>query len=125
MTLPADPDVTFRWSETGAREVAVAERDGAVVGYVQLEYLWGKLPYIARVRVEPAARRRGVGRGLIAFLTRELAGRGHAVLYSSSQADEPEPQAWHRHMGFVECGILNGVNEGGVGEVFFRLPLRG
>jgi hypothetical protein len=26
---------------------------------------------------------------------------------------------WHRHMGFVECGFLAGVNSGGVGEVFF------
>jgi len=34
--------------------------------------------------------------------------------------DEPEPQAWHRHMGFVECGIINGINENGIGEVFFR-----
>jgi hypothetical protein len=23
-------------------------------------------------------------------------------------------------MGFVECGIINGINENGIGEVFFR-----
>lgn len=46
------------------------------------------------------------------------------ALYSSSQVDEGEPQAWHRHMGFVECGILAGVNEGGVGEVFYQKALR-
>ena len=37
----------------------------------------------------------------------------------SSQVDEAEPQAWHRHIGFVECGILAGLNEGDVGEVFY------
>ena len=45
------------------------------------------------------------------------------MLYSSSQADEPEAQAWHRRMGFEECGIVSGINEGGIGEVFFRRPL--
>lgn len=37
---------------------------------------------------------------------------------SSSSEDEAEPQAWRRHMGFVECGFIAGMNEGGVGEVF-------
>jgi hypothetical protein len=23
-------------------------------------------------------------------------------------------------MGFEECGIINGINDGGIGEVFFR-----
>lgn len=45
------------------------------------------------------------------------------MLLSSSQADEFEPQTWHRHMGFVECGRLEGINEGGVDEVFFRKQL--
>jgi len=45
------------------------------------------------------------------------------VLFSSSQANEPEPQAWHRHVGFEECGFIAGINEGGVGEVFFRKVL--
>jgi hypothetical protein len=37
--------------------------------------------------------------------------------------DESAPQAWHRWMGFEECGFLAGMNEGGVGEVFFRKAL--
>lgn len=43
-------------------------------------------------------------------------------LYSSSQANEAEPQQWHRHMGFAECGIINGINDG-IGEVLFVKPL--
>ena len=42
---------------------------------------------------------------------------------SSSQADEPEPQTWHRAIGFEECGIISGLNEGGIGEIFFRKKL--
>lgn len=103
-----------------AGEVAIAERAGERVGYARLEYLWSKLPYLALIRVAPVHQRQGVGRSLLAFLEEELRARGHAALLSSSQADESEPQAWHRRQGFAECGILAGVNSGGVGEVFFR-----
>lgn len=104
-------------------DVFVAERDGEHVGYLRLGYLWAKLPYIELIRVLESHRRAGVGRALLAFIEADAAASGHAVLYSSSQADEPEPQAWHRRMGFEECGLLAGVNKGGIGEVFFRKRL--
>jgi N-acetylglutamate synthase-like GNAT family acetyltransferase len=106
-----------------AGDVFVAERAGERVGYLRLEHLWAKVPYVELIRVLAPHRRRGVGRALLAFVEADAAARGHAVLYSSSQADESEPQAWHRRMGFEECGFLAGVNEGGVGEVFFRKRL--
>lgn len=106
--------------QIAAGEVWIAE-DGAVpLGYLRLEYLWGRIPYIALIRILPAYRGRGAGRALLAAVEQQLAPGGHPWLYSSSQADEPEPQAWHRHMGFTECGFLAGVNAGGIGEVFFR-----
>ena len=100
-------------------EVFVAERGGEQLGYLRLEYLWSRLPYIAMIQVAPPHRRQGVGRALLAHLAGALVEQGHAILYSSSQADEPEAQAWHRRVGFEESGI----NEGGIGEVFFRKPL--
>lgn len=30
-----------------------------------------------------------------------------------------EPQQWHRHVGFKECGIIHAINEGNIGEIFF------
>ena len=101
-------------------DVWVALHGGERVGYLRLEWLWSAVPYVALVRVLEAHRRRGVGRALVAAAERAAAERGQAALYSSSQADEPEPQAWHRHVGFEECGLIAGLNEGGVGEVFFR-----
>ncbi|HTE47374.1 MAG TPA: GNAT family N-acetyltransferase [Gemmatimonadaceae bacterium] len=101
------------------RNIAVAELDGRPVGALHLEYLWGTRPYVALIRVDSAAQRQGVGRALLAFISSDLASAGHQQLFSSSQADEAEPQAWHRHMGFVECGFIAGINAGGVGEVFF------
>jgi ribosomal protein S18 acetylase RimI-like enzyme len=104
-------------------ELVIAELAGERVGFLRLEYLWSMLPYIAMIRVSAAHRQQGIGRALLAFLESVLREHGHTVLMSSSQADEPPPQAWHRHMGFEECGILSGINPGGVGEVFFRKVL--
>jgi N-acetylglutamate synthase-like GNAT family acetyltransferase len=108
------------------REVVVAERGERPVGYARLEYLWSSVPYLALIRVTPPAERgRGVGRALIGYLEEFLRRAGHEALYSSAQADEPKSQAWHRRAGFEECGMISGINRGGVGEVFFRKRLGG
>lgn len=104
-------------------EVLIAESAGERVGFLRLEYLWSQVPYIALIRVLEPYRQQGVGRAILAFLESYLCEHEHTVLMSSSQVDEPPPQAWHRHMGFVECGFLAGINPGGVGEVFFRKTL--
>ena len=104
-------------------DVVIAEWNGKRVGYVRLEYLWSIVPYISLIRVLPEYRRQGVGKALLRFIETFLRDAGHEALYSSSQADEPEPQAWHRHVGFEECGFIAGINDG-VGEVFFRKRLR-
>ena len=104
-------------------DVFIATCDGREVGYLRLEYLWSRHPYVELIRVAVPDRRSGVGRALLSYAEAEAEAHGHVALYSSSQTDEPEPQAWHRHMGFEECGLLAGVNDGGVGEIFFRKML--
>jgi len=105
------------------REIIVAERAGRLVGYLRFEYLWSVVPYIALIWVVEDQRQQGIGRALLHYLENVLRQQGHTALYSSSQANEPEPQAWHRHVGFKECGFITGMNEGGIGEVFFRKNL--
>lgn len=104
------------------QEIIVAESGGNLVGALHLEYLWSSVPYIVLIYVVPEHQRRGVGKALLRFVEAFLSGQGHGTLYSSSQADEPEPQAWHLRVGFEECGIIDGINRG-VGEVFFRKSL--
>lgn len=105
-------------------EIIVVELDGQLIGYIRLEYLWSTTPYIGLVFVIDEYRKAGVGRKMLEFLEEHLRTHGHDTLMSSSQANEPEPQAWHRAFGFEECGIISGLNEGGIGEVFFRKRLR-
>lgn len=116
-------DVVLRRKiEAGDFVIAVSESE--LLGFVQLEYLWSKVPYLALIRVLNGHRRRGVGKALLGFLEDHLRENGHAVLYSSSQADEPEPQEWHRHVGFTECGLLKEINDG-IDEIFFRKTISG
>jgi len=102
-------------------EVIIAEIGLNPAGYLRLEFLWSIVPYISLITVEPAYRQQGVGKALLDFVIRFLSEEGHVWLYSSSQADEPEPQAWHRRMGFFDCGIITGINDEGVSEIFFRI----
>ena len=104
-------------------ECFVLEVDGQQAGYLRLEFLWSLIPYISLVMILEANRKLGYSRILLEFVEYHLKEGGYSVLYSSSQADEATPQAWHRHMGFEECGIISGINDGGIGEIFFRKML--
>lgn len=102
------------------KEIIISEVKGKPIGYLRIEYLWLRIPYLGLIVINEGHRRRGVGTAMIKFLESYLIRNEHKVLYSSSQVNEPGPQMWHRRIGFEECGYIAGVNDGGVGEVFFR-----
>ena len=105
------------------KAVVLAEADGKRVGYARLEYIWLIIPYLSNISVNKEYRRKSVGTAVVNFLGEHLRQYGHKFLYSSSQANAPEPQRWHRKIGFEECGYIAGLNEGGIGEIFFRKHL--
>ena len=106
------------------QEVIVAEIRGELVGYLRLEYLWSVIPYIGLVRVEAEHRGKGVGKAMLRYREDYLREKEYEALYSSSQVNEAEAQRWHRGAGFKECGMIAGINEGGIGEVFYRKQLK-
>jgi GNAT superfamily N-acetyltransferase len=107
-----------------AGEVFIAELEDRPVGHLRLDYLWSKTPFVALVRVLSECRAQGIGRALLAFVQARLRAAGRDTLYSSAMADAAQAQVWHRHMGFKECGTIQGINPGGVGEVFFVKRLK-
>jgi GNAT superfamily N-acetyltransferase len=107
------------------QQVVIAEQDGQPAGYAYFDYLGVLTPFLAMIWVFEEHRGRGVSRYILRFLEAYFRERDHDMLYSSSQVDQPEPQAWHRHMGFEECGFIMGTGSDGVGEVYFRKRLRG
>jgi len=103
-----------------SNEILIAELGDQIVGYLRLEYLWSRMPYISMINVQKELRGQGIGRSILKFLEDYLRKKGHKSLMSWSQVNEEAPQRWHRSVGFKECGIIAGLNEGGIGEVFFR-----
>lgn len=116
-----------------AKDVILAEIDGSPVGYLRIEYLGLIAPCLGIIGVNEECQRKGIGTAMINFLEEYLLKRkgrqvfkceGDALLYSSAEAIAVESQAWHRALGFKECGIIAGCNERGIGEIFFRKILR-
>ena len=116
-----------------AKDVIIAETDGKLLGYLRIEYVGLIVPYLGIIVVNDEYQRKGIGTAMIEFLEEHLVSQkehkifkldGQAVLHSSAEATAIESQAWHRAVGFEECGIIAGCNEGGIGEIFFRKILK-
>ena len=108
---------------SGINEVIVAELQGELVGMLHLCFLWpghdGGTAFISLIKVLCEHQRKGVGKAMLAFVDADLRRRGHRILLSSCVVDEYQPQTWHRHMGFSECGFLAGFPfEDDLGELF-------
>lgn len=107
----------------GNGEVMVLEEGGAVVGMLHYAVLWATVPFLCQIMIAEAHRGKGHSRLMIDALAEHLRSEGYVALLSSSQTDEPEPQAWHVHLGFTSNGILENIEDEGIGEVVFRLLL--
>ena len=99
-------------------EILLAFQDQRPIGYLRLEYLWLKLPFIGLIEVEKDARGRGIGRQMLEFLEKELRSRGYDRLLSSVLPDAEQARNWHENNGFATCGRLENVNPDGQGEIF-------
>ena len=107
----------------GNGEVMVLEEGDAVVGMLHYAVLWATVPFLCQIMIAEAHRGQGHSRLMIDALAEHLRSEGYVALLSSSQTDEPQPQAWHVHLGFTSNGILENIEDEGIGEVVFRLLL--
>ena len=102
------------------KEVIVAELNNEVIGCLKIEYIWTHLPFISYIVIRKDFRSSGIVKSMISFLEKHLREDGQSTLLSSKMTDAVNPQKWHLKIGFIECGILCGINENGVGEIFFK-----
>ena len=104
-------------------EVIVAEVNNEVIGCLKIEYIWTHLPFISYIVIRKEFRSSGVGKSMLTFLEQYLKENRQSTLLSSTMTDAVNPQNWHLKMGFIECGMLCGINDDGVGEIFFKKAL--
>jgi GNAT superfamily N-acetyltransferase len=91
--------------ERGVIEVLVAREEGRAVGVAVLAYrpsvsAAGPFASIEDLYVEPGARRRGVGRGLLEAVGERCLSRG--VSYVEAQAEDEEAVAFYGAVGYEE-----------------------
>lgn len=104
-------------------EVVVVLDGAEVVGLARFSVLWTTVPFLGLIVVRENRRGHGLSRVLLEGLCDHLRARGFVALLSSSQTDEPGPQAWHLHVGFQSNGIIENIADEGVGELVYRLLL--
>lgn len=107
------------------REIAVALLGEDRVGYLRVEWLWEHVPFVGWIVIDDTHRSKGVGALMMTWLRREMAERcpSEPYLWSSTEPANTGSQRWHLGLGFEESGFLAGVNPGGTGEIFYRVPL--
>lgn len=54
------------------QEIIIATDENELIGYLRLEYLWSKYPYIGLIMVHPNYRGKGLGKGLLKFVQEHL-----------------------------------------------------
>lgn len=106
------------------QEYIVASFKEKILGYLRFSYFWSFIPFIDIISVEEAYQRKGIGQALLTFLEAYAKEKNQYFILSSSQSDEPEPQAWHRYMGFKDAGVLdNLIPLQNVSEIIFLKEL--
>jgi ribosomal protein S18 acetylase RimI-like enzyme len=86
--------------------VAVAEADGALVGLAAASYAtWNRRVPVEHCYVAPGARRRGVGRALMASVVDFARHRGARCVWLETQAENYPAVRFYRRLGFRFCGL--------------------
>jgi acetyltransferase len=112
----------------GHRELLVAERDGKVVGAVQLEL--AEQPNarhragVAQLLVHSQAQRQGIARALMREAEELARGHGRMLLVLDTRAGDAAEQLYLR-LGYVRAGAIPGYVRSGAGRleatvVFYR-----
>lgn len=94
-------------------EVLVARRDGVVAGFAMMAFRFERREAcLLLLAVDPAHRRRGLGRALFEWLAAVARAGGVATVSLEVRADNPAARAFYASLGFAERGRLVGYYDG-------------
>jgi acetyltransferase len=104
----------------GHRELLLAERNGVLVGAVQLE-LAGEAnarhrAVVAELFVHTSARRQGIGRSLMAEVEELAKSHGRTLLVLET-AERDAAEEFYRRLGYVQAGRIPGYARSAAGTL--------
>lgn len=98
----------------------VAERDGAVAGYVALTRSFFRSPFIEMLMVGATFRRTGIGRALIEHCI-AMTPAGQKLWTSTNESNTPM-RVLLPQLGFEQTGAFEHLDEGDPELIFLRWP---
>jgi len=98
----------------------LAERDGAVAGYVALTHSFFRSPFIEMLIVDAAFRRQGIGRTLIEHCI-SLTPADQKLWTSTNESNSPM-RALLPQLGFEQTGRFEHLDDGDPELIFLRWP---
>ena len=110
-------------NKAAAKEIVLASAEKTIVGYLRLEFIWLKIPYVSWIFVSEKCRNQGIASSLVKFLKSSLKRKQFKFILSSYQDNAPQSKRWHSNIGFKKCGKIQGINEDKSSEIFCQLKL--
>lgn len=111
--IPHDAEDFLAGSCRWLRAVLVAEEDGRLIGFAELgirayaqDCETDRVAFLEGWYVAPAARRRGVGRALVAAAEEWGRAQGCTEFASDTEAENTLSAAAHEALGFSDAGLL-------------------
>ena len=104
----------------GLGQCHLAERDGAVAGYVALTRSFFRSPFIEMLIVGAAFRRTGIGRTLIEHCVAITP--ADQKLWTSTNESNAPMRALLPQLGFEQTGLFEGLDDGDPELIFLRWP---
>lgn len=96
----------------------------AIVGVLEYRVVVDEAE-LCEIAVDPAARRRGHGRRLLAHLFADVAARGAASLFLEARAGNTAARRLYEATGFTLIGTRRGYYPDGEDAVLYRRPVPG
>lgn len=111
-------DAIAEWVTLG--QCHLAERDGAVAGYVALTRSFFRSPFIEMLIVAGLYRRQGIGRTLIEHCI--MLTPADRKLWTSTNESNTPMRALLPQLGFEQTGLFEHLDEGDPELIFLRWP---
>ena len=109
----------WRWTPSSIRRairnpstnVAVAPGDGGIAGFAVMEYKDDEA-HLILLGVDPAYRRRGIARALLAWHEAAALTAGIGAVYVEARANNAETRAFYGAVGYREIAFVRGYYHG-------------